>query len=48
MNFGYVAKINQENMQYLNSMATFKDKNTIICSKSPQIVREYVKTGKLP
>lgn len=35
-------------MHYLNSLATFKDKNTIICSKDPKIVREYVSSGKLP
>jgi hypothetical protein len=39
MNFGYVTKVTHENMQYLNCLATFKDKNTIVCSKDPKIVR---------
>lgn len=48
MNFGYISKINQENIQYLNCLATFKDSNTVICSKNPEIVREFVRSGNLP
>lgn len=48
MNFGYVTKCSEDNLSYLNCMATFKDKNTIICSKNPHIVKEYAKSGKLP
>jgi pyruvate/2-oxoglutarate dehydrogenase complex dihydrolipoamide dehydrogenase (E3) component len=29
-------------------LATFKDKNTVICSKKPEIIKEYVKSGQLP
>jgi hypothetical protein len=39
MNFGYVSTINQKHMTYFNGLATFKDKNTVICSKNPSIVK---------
>lgn len=35
-------------MDYLNCLATFKDKDTLICSKNPSIIKEYIKTGSLP
>lgn len=37
-----------EDMDYLNCLATFKDKDTIICSKDPKVIHDYVKTGQLP
>jgi thioredoxin reductase (NADPH) len=49
INFGYVSAVNRlDEMDYLNCLATFKDKNTIICSKNPKIIHEFVKTGQLP
>jgi len=40
INFGYVSQINKDvQLEYLNMMATFKDKNTLICSKNVNIVR---------
>ena len=33
-------------MDYLNAMATFIDKNTLLCSKNPDAIRNYVKTKK--
>ena len=49
INFGYVANVNKvDNMDYLNCLATFKDKETIVCSKNAQLIRQFVKTGQLP
>lgn len=49
INFGYVSNVNKvDNMDYLNCLATFKDKDTIICSKNINLIKEFVKTGKLP
>jgi thioredoxin reductase (NADPH) len=40
INFGYISNINKVNdMDYLNCLATFKDKNTIICSKDTKIIK---------
>lgn len=39
INFGYIANVNKaDEMEYLNCLATFKDKDTIICSKDPKII----------
>ncbi|MBP9838790.1 MAG: hypothetical protein KBC84_08755 [Proteobacteria bacterium] len=39
INFGYVANVNKmDEMDYLNCLATFKDKDTLICSKNPKII----------
>lgn len=35
-------------MEYLNAMATFIDKNTLLCSKDPAIIREYLKSKIQP
>jgi hypothetical protein len=43
LNFGYVSNINKEGMDYLNAMATFLDKNTLLCSKDPKVIRKFVK-----
>ena len=49
MNFGYVSKTKQaDNLDYLNCLATFKDKDTVVCSKNPQIIHDFLKTGELP
>jgi len=49
INFGYISSVNKvDDMDYLNCLATFKDKDTIICSKNPAIIHDYVKTGNLP
>ena len=49
INFGYVANVNKaDDMDYLNCLATFKDKDTLICSKKPEIIQNYLKTGELP
>lgn len=37
-----------EDMDYLNCLATFKDQETIICSKNNKIIYEYINTGVLP
>jgi hypothetical protein len=35
INFGYVSQINKDvQLEYLNMMATFKDKHTLICTKN--------------
>lgn len=40
LNFGYVSQINKDDqLEYLNSFATFKDKNTLICSKNPTTIK---------
>lgn len=39
INFGYIASVNKsEGMEYLNCLATFKDKDTIICSKNAGVI----------
>ena len=45
-----MAKINadSEHLDYLNGLATFKDKNTVICSKKTEIIKEFIKSGLLP
>ena len=49
INFGYVSNVNKvDSMDYLNCLATFKDKDTIICSKNTNLIKEFVKTGQLP
>lgn len=49
INFGYIANINrEEGLDYLNCLATFKDKDTLLCSKDTRIIYEYIKTGHLP
>ena len=49
INFGYVANVNKaEDMDYLNCLATFKDKDTLICSKKAEVIHNYLKTGELP
>lgn len=35
-------------MDYLNAMASFVDKNTLICSKDPNVIREFVKSQEMP
>ena len=35
-------------MQYLNCLATFKDKDTLIASKDRTIIYNYIKDGTLP
>ena len=37
-----------DSMEYLNCLATFKDPHTLICSKNPKIIHDYLKTGNLP
>ena len=40
INFGYIANFNKVNdMEYLNCLATFKDQNTIICSKDTKLIK---------
>lgn len=49
INFGYLSSVNKsDSLEYLNSLATFKDKHTLICSKDPKVIYEYVQTGRLP
>lgn len=49
INFGYIASINkEEGLDYLNCMATFKDKNTLICSKSKSLIKDFLSTDILP
>jgi len=49
LNFGYVGSIHEsESMEYLNAMASFIDKDTLVCSKDPNIIRNFVKTQSLP
>lgn len=49
INFGYIANINRlDELDYLNCLATFKDQHTIICSKDPKLIKEYVNSGNLP
>ncbi len=31
-------------MQYLNAMASFIDKDTLICSKDPSLIKNFVAT----
>lgn len=35
-------------MEYLNAMASFLDKETLVCSKNPEVIREFLKTQELP
>jgi hypothetical protein len=48
INFGYVSKASREGVDYLNCLATFKDTKTLICSKNPEIIKNYVSNGELP
>ncbi len=49
INFGYLSNINSdENLSYLNAMATFVDKDTLICSKDPLIIKNFVSTQEIP
>lgn len=49
LNFGYASNIGgDENMEYLNAMASFVDKNTLLCSKNPAIIKEFVSSQQLP
>ena len=43
INFGYVSQINKDvQLEYLNMMATFKDKNTLICTKNVGFLMEFL------
>lgn len=35
-------------MEYLNAMASFLDKDTLICSKNPAVIKEFIKSQELP
>jgi pyruvate/2-oxoglutarate dehydrogenase complex dihydrolipoamide dehydrogenase (E3) component len=37
-----------EKMTYLNAMATFIDRNTVICSTDPSVIKNYISTDQLP
>lgn len=43
INFGYLSNINgDDNMDYLNAMASFIDTNTLLCCKDPKLIRDFV------
>lgn len=49
LNFGYMSKINKDDkVQYLNALASFVDKQTLICSKNPEFIRKFTKNNEIP
>jgi thioredoxin reductase (NADPH) len=35
-------------MEYLNAMASFMDQHTLVCSKDPKVIRNFVASQQLP
>ena len=48
LNFGYKGKLIEKDVTYINSLAAFHDKNTLLFSKDKQQLETYLKEGKLP
>lgn len=49
INFGYLSNINgDDNMDYLNAMASFIDKNTLLCCKDPKLIANFIQSQQVP
>ena len=46
-NFGYRSKMQEYKIDYINALATFIDKNTVLYSPKQQIIEDFVKTQEI-
>ena len=46
-NFGYKSKLQEQQIPYVNAMAAFIDKNTLLFSPKMQIIQNFLKTQEL-
>lgn len=47
-NFGYKSKLQENSVAYVNALATFFDKNTLLFSPKLQVIKDFVKSNILP
>lgn len=47
MNFGYKSKLKQQNIPYVNALASFRDANTLVFTPKKEILLDFIKHQKI-